>query len=82
MLSNGHRYPEYQHRPEAVVALAQRLYTLAPDRTLWGSDWPHLGHDPWSPDDAGMIELLYRYLPDAASRQAVLVDNPARLLGF
>jgi hypothetical protein len=29
-----------------------------------------------------MIELLYRYLPDVVSRQAVLVDNPARSLGF
>lgn len=82
MLSNGHRYSECRHRPEAVVALARRLYALAPDRALWGSDWPHLGRDSWSPDDAGMIELLYRFLPDAASRHAVLVDNPARLLGF
>jgi len=29
-----------------------------------------------------MIELLYRYLPDIKARQAVLVDNPARLHGW
>ena len=34
------------------------------------------------PDDAGLIELLAAWIPDAALRHRVLVDNPAQLYGF
>lgn len=35
-----------------------------------------------SPNDADLLELLYRYAPDDAELQKILVANPARLFGF
>jgi predicted TIM-barrel fold metal-dependent hydrolase len=56
----------------------------APDRCLFGTDWPHTHshNEGGGPPESKLIALLYRFLPDAAARQAVLVDNPARLHGF
>jgi predicted TIM-barrel fold metal-dependent hydrolase len=48
---------------------------------LWGTDWPH-PNNRWRPDDADLVELLPLIAPDAAARQKLLVDNPARLYGF
>ena len=57
----------------------------APERVLWGSDWPHAsasaGHQPM-PDDAQQIEQLAQWTGDAATLRRVLVDNPAALYGF
>jgi 2-pyrone-4,6-dicarboxylate lactonase len=67
-----------------VVPIGQALYAAAPDRCLFGTDWPHTHshNDGGGPPESELIALLYRFLPDAAARQAVLVDNPARLHGF
>jgi predicted TIM-barrel fold metal-dependent hydrolase len=63
-----------------VKPFAQALTALAPDRLIWGSDFPQLSFA----DKVGTIEL-YNHLgewADAAMRQRILVDNPARLFGF
>ena len=65
-----------------VVPLAQRLIQAAPDRCVWGSDWPHPISVKQPPNEGSLLELLYRFAPDAATRQKILVDNPARLFGF
>jgi 2-pyrone-4,6-dicarboxylate lactonase len=64
-----------------AVPFAQALLKAAPDRVLWGTDWPH-PNNRWKPDDADLVELLPLIAPDAAARQKLLVDNPARLYGF
>jgi predicted TIM-barrel fold metal-dependent hydrolase len=64
-----------------ALPYAQALLAAAPDRCLWGSDWPH-PNNPWRPDDADLIELLPQIAPDARLRQTLLVENPARLYGF
>lgn len=63
-----------------AIPFAQRLITAAPDRVLWGTDWPH-PNVRWEPDEADLVDLLPRFA-DAAALQRVLVDNPARLYGF
>ena len=63
-----------------AVPFAQRLIAAAPDRVLWGTDWPH-PNVRWEPDEADLVDLLPRFA-DAAALQRVLVDNPARLYGF
>jgi 2-pyrone-4,6-dicarboxylate lactonase len=63
-----------------AVPFAQRLIAAAPDRVLWGTDWPH-PNVRWEPDEADLVDLLPRFA-DAAALQQVLVDNPARLYGF
>lgn len=64
-----------------VAALAQALLRAFPDRCLWASNWPHPNTQPL-PDSADMLALLSQWAPDEATRQRVLVDNPARLYGF
>lgn len=68
-----------------VAALARGYLRAAPQRLVWGSDWPHAsasaGHQPM-PDDAQQMELLAQWTEDPALLQRVLVDNPADLYGF
>jgi predicted TIM-barrel fold metal-dependent hydrolase len=61
-----------------VVAFARALIDAAPDRVLWGTDWPHpnVRH---MPDDGDLLDLLAEFAPDPAIRDRILVDNPARL---
>lgn len=66
-----------------VTPLAQRLVAHAPERLIWGSDWPHVNmNDRAMPNDGELVDLLAEWVPSAATRQAILVDNPARLFGF
>ncbi|MBN9412028.1 MAG: amidohydrolase family protein [Burkholderiales bacterium] len=66
---------------EDVAPLARLLAHAAPDRVVWGSDWPHPNVRE-IPDDGLLVDLLPRHGLDAAALQRLLVDNPARLYGF
>ena len=66
-----------------VGALARHLVRAAPERMLWGSNWPHHALPPAQrPGDAAMLDLLLDWAPDLAVQRRILVDNPARLYGF
>lgn len=65
-----------------MVEIARSLADAAPDRTLWGTDWPHPVLSGPMPDDGQLVDLLADFVPDEAARRKVLVDNPARLYGF
>ena len=52
------------------------LREAAPQRLVWGSDWPHVMLRGSMPYDAELVDLLARWLPGAALRRQVLVDNP------
>ena len=65
-----------------TVAVARVWVDAAPTRLVWGSDWPHTTEETHKPDDATLLDLLADWVPDPATRQAVLVSNPARLYGF
>ena len=62
--------------------LVQALWAIAPDRLVWGSDWPHVMLRGAMPNDADLVDLLARWLPEPSQRQKVLVDNPAVLYDF
>ena len=64
-----------------AVPFGQALVAAAPDRVLWGTDWPH-PNVKWMPDDAALVDLFPQMAPDAALQRKILVDNPARLYGF
>lgn len=68
-----------------TLALGRALASAAPERMLWGSDWPHAvvsaGEKPM-PNDADLLDLLREWAPDEATRRKILVDNPAALYGF
>jgi 2-pyrone-4,6-dicarboxylate lactonase len=61
---------------------AQKLVATRPDRMLWGTDWPHVMKKKPMANDGDMADLLERWVPDTATRQRILVDNPAVLYGF
>ena len=83
MLSNGHRVSAAGYPWDDAVPIGRLLYEAAPDRCIWGSDWPHIGSRGGPmPDDADLLALLRRYLPDRDAIGNVLVGNPARLFGF
>ena len=63
--------------------LAQAYVKLAPQRMVWGSDWPHpTAKDDDKPNDATLVDLLAEWAPDEATRRRILVENPAELYGF
>ena len=82
------RPPDY---PD-VAPLARALVAANPKRILWGTNWPHpngksaRSRTDISPlaqtDDGRVLNLLAEWVPDAPTRQAILVENPARLYGF
>jgi len=66
-----------------VVPLAQSLIQAAPDRMVWGSDWPHPVSVHAPPDEALLVNQLHRYVAgDADLLRRVLVTNPSTLFGF
>jgi D-galactarolactone isomerase len=69
-----------------VGVLARRLVKAAPQRMLWGSDWPHVFstavRHQVAEDDAMLLDLLLDWAEDEHLRHAILVDNPAALFGF
>jgi predicted TIM-barrel fold metal-dependent hydrolase len=67
-----------------TIPLAQAYVKAAPERCVWGSDWPHPSEQskPALPDDAILFDLLAQWAPDEAVRNRILVDNPAKLYGF
>jgi 2-pyrone-4,6-dicarboxylate lactonase len=65
-----------------AVPFAQALVRAAPDRVLWGTDWPHPNIAKYMPNDGDLVDLLPQIAPDPTHRQKLLVDNPARLYDF
>ena len=62
---------------------AQRLVDAAPDRCVWGSDWPHVAHWREPMMNVGtLLDTFADWVPDPQRRTRVLVDNPRRLYGF
>jgi predicted TIM-barrel fold metal-dependent hydrolase len=84
LLGNGHRMSAQAERWDDMVPFGRELYDAAPDRCIFGTDWPHTHSqkEGGGPEEDALIDLLYRFLPDEKARRAVLVDNPARLHGF
>ena len=68
--------------PEAT-AIAQDFVKAAPERLVWGSDWPHpTSPGPAKPNDALLFDLLSEWAPDERTRNRILVENPIALYGF
>ena len=71
--------PDY---PDATK-IAQAFVKAAPERLVWGSDWPHpTMPDNNKPDDALLFDLMTVWVPKEAMRNRILVDNPATLYDF
>ena len=61
-----------------VTRVAQSYVQAAPERMLWGSNWPH-PNETNKPDDAVLFDLLTQWAPNEATRHRILVENPGEL---
>ena len=62
-------------------AIAKSFITAAPERVIWGSNWPFPSSNP-RPDAVLLLDLLAKWAPNAALRYRILVENPEALFGF
>jgi len=67
-----------------VIPFARAVIAAAPDRVIWGTDWPHSNNffPGKTPNDGDLLDLLAEFAPDEQIRKKILVDNPAALYGF
>jgi 2-pyrone-4,6-dicarboxylate lactonase len=65
-----------------AVPFARALIHAAPERVLWGTDWPHPNVGKYMPNDGDLMDLFSLMAPEPALQQRILVENPARLYGF
>jgi predicted TIM-barrel fold metal-dependent hydrolase len=65
-----------------IKPIARAYVEHAPDRCVWGSDWPHPTEPHSKPDDAVLFDLMQEWVIEQPLRQKILVDNPAALYGF
>jgi 2-pyrone-4,6-dicarboxylate lactonase len=61
-----------------AIPFAQALVKAAPDRVLWGTDYPH-PNVRTMPNDGELVNLFAKTVEDDATRKQILVDNPAKL---
>lgn len=65
-----------------AVPFAQALIQAAPDRVIWGTDWPHPNIARFMPNDGDLVDLVPAMIADEKTQRMVLVENPERLFGF
>jgi 2-pyrone-4,6-dicarboxylate lactonase len=82
MLSLGEKVSTQGAPFDDVVPIARALIDAAPHRCVWGSDWPHPVSKKQPPNDADLLELLYRYVRSDDELRRILVDNPSALFGW
>jgi 2-pyrone-4,6-dicarboxylate lactonase len=81
-LSGAYRVSQQERGWADVDAMARTLVAAAPDRMLWGTDWPHVHYGRRMMQTGETLDVLGRWIPDPALRKRVLVTNPAKLYGF
>lgn len=67
--------------PEQIRRIARIVHARVPDKTIWGTDWPHSQvYEPGRmPNDGDIVDSLIDYVPDETNLRKLLVDNPKRL---
>ena len=65
-----------------TIPYALALLNAAPQRVIWGTDWPHVMVKGAMPNDGDIADLLLDWVPDETLREQVLVRNPAKLYGW
>ena len=73
MLSLGEKISKAGKPWDDVIPIMRAYIEAAPDRCVWASDWPHPVSVKQPPNDADLLELMYRYAPDQAELEKILV---------
>lgn len=81
-LSGNYRISQQRPNFHDAIPYAKALIDRAPDKMVWGTDWPHPALFDFMPKDHALVEALYTYFDDPGIAKRILVDNPALLYGF
>lgn len=82
-LSGAYRMTDLAQPPYTDVSpFARALVAANPERCLWASDWPHPHIPVAMPNDGALLDMLMDWAPNRATRERILVTNPANLYGF
>ena len=81
-ISGAERLSNTSYPFDDIVPFAQALIEAAPDRIIWGTDWPHPNINGQMPNDGELVDMLEAYAPDKNTREKIIVDNPSELYGF
>lgn len=65
-----------------TVPLGRELVRVAPERLVWGSDWPHTTASAGTVNDADLMDLLRSWAGTDAAAKRILVQNAETLYGF
>jgi 2-pyrone-4,6-dicarboxylate lactonase len=65
-----------------ILPFAQAMINTAPERVVWGSDWPHASAREKMPNDGDLVDMLAEWASDEKQRHRILVENPQTLYGF
>jgi 2-pyrone-4,6-dicarboxylate lactonase len=67
----------------SLTPLARLFAHHAPERMVWGSDWPHVNLEGMvMPNDGDLLDLMLDWVPDETTRHRILVQNPNMFYGF
>lgn len=78
-ISAPNRFGDPRPPYPSVLPFAQALVAANPERVVWATDWPHSSHEGYMPHDGELLDILADWVPDEATRNRILVDNPAKL---
>lgn len=67
---------------EDALQVNRELLGFAPERMVWGSDWPHVTEAANTPKFNDLLEHLFKCSDDREIIRQVLVENPAYLYRF
>jgi 2-pyrone-4,6-dicarboxylate lactonase len=78
--------PRFSHADDFPFAdttpFIRKLVEHAPNRLVWCSDWPHPQYFRPMPNDGDLVDIMLDWVPDAATRNRIFVDNPAECFNF
>ena len=67
--------------PEVTDIIAA-LVKWAPERLVWGTNWPHIEKEGDRSIDERLLELMHKWVPNETTRKLIMCDNPTILYGF
>lgn len=65
-----------------VKLMAHALIEAAPDRIMWGTDWPHPNKYVVNPNDGDLVDAFGDWVTDETMRRKIMVDTPAAFYRF
>lgn len=82
-ISGANRVSETDLPPyDDVAPMAHALIDAAPNRIMWGTDWPHPNKFEVNPNDGDLLDGFGEWVRDPDVRHSIMVDTPAAFYRF